>query len=870
MVKAHLVNHTHWDREWYFTTMDAQVLSEQLFTEVLDELEKNSDANFCLDGQVSVVDEYVEIHPEAKERIRKLVGEGRLFVGPWYTQTDALIPDQESIIRNLVIGMKDMQQNYGEPMKVGYLPDTFGFNAQMPTLLQQVGIDNFLFWRGTNFSQQTNSVYFRWRGLNEQEVLAIDFPFGYFTGQITPETKQNLAEFAKVRYDPAVKFESEHGNHEDVLMPSGIDQMNIIKNIKQTVAELNKQSKYQTEISTYPEFVDIIRKKKEQLPKYQGELRLPTYARVHRSIGSVRSQIKRENFQLEQKILKRVEPLCVIGAKVGVQIGNGLLLKLWKKLLECQAHDTLGGSVSDNVATDILHRFKEANELADGIENIVKKKIAQYLQLQSDQVLVFNTEPYEFNGDKTVKIVASSKKIALSGMKDPVITAAKKYSARQHILMMTSRGQEYTNEPEYYELEITGHVKLPALGYVVLRIQQADTEMVQTKKGQFGSYGKIEKGQQRLEFVEGRIDLIVNQHRIKNILSLVDAPNDGDTYDSSPFNGIQEQRLPLNMGTVVSSPQEDALLVRGSASLPANLDDYAKTCPKLGVLTYSIKLSFNENGQINAHLKVDNEVNSHRLRLCFAPQIETDEVNAQIQAGYVRTRNEPLPADWADKFVEKPVNLYNFDKSLTLMTEQQHFTFWGAGQKEYEYRDQRLLVTLMATTGQLGKPNLAWRPGRASGDTTSQGHIMMPTPLAQERGFNEFDFAFKFSNEKFTAATNNRLTREWLAPSVSYQNQSLNVFINRLDNKIWQTENEPHIPEKLAMLKLPPELDVSALYPAYSSQGAYILRLQNLSSVSQKLPADLLEKAQAVTALEEPIKQTEIKPYDLLSLKIEL
>lgn len=104
MVKAHLVNHTHWDREWYFTTMDAQVLSEQLFTEVLDELEKNSDANFCLDGQVSVVDEYVEIHPEAKERIRKLVGEGRLFVGPWYTQTDALIPDQESIIRNLVSG----------------------------------------------------------------------------------------------------------------------------------------------------------------------------------------------------------------------------------------------------------------------------------------------------------------------------------------------------------------------------------------------------------------------------------------------------------------------------------------------------------------------------------------------------------------------------------------------------------------------------------------------------------------------------------------------------------------------------------------------------------------------------------------------
>ena len=162
MVTAYLVNHTHWDREWYFTTMDALVLSEQLFTEVLDELDRNPEANFTLDGQISVVDEYVEIHPEAQARIRKFVGEGRLFLGPWYTQTDALIPDAESIIRNLVIGMRDTQIKYGTPMKVGYLPDTFGFNAQMPTLLHQVGIDNMVFWRGTNFNRQVPSVYFRW------------------------------------------------------------------------------------------------------------------------------------------------------------------------------------------------------------------------------------------------------------------------------------------------------------------------------------------------------------------------------------------------------------------------------------------------------------------------------------------------------------------------------------------------------------------------------------------------------------------------------------------------------------------------------------------------------------------------------------
>lgn len=43
MIKAHIVNHTHWDREWYFTSGDALVLSEQLFTDVIDELERNPD-----------------------------------------------------------------------------------------------------------------------------------------------------------------------------------------------------------------------------------------------------------------------------------------------------------------------------------------------------------------------------------------------------------------------------------------------------------------------------------------------------------------------------------------------------------------------------------------------------------------------------------------------------------------------------------------------------------------------------------------------------------------------------------------------------------------------------------------------------------
>ncbi|MGC3595887.1 alpha-mannosidase, partial [Enterococcus faecium] len=102
---------------------------DQVFTEVLDDLERNPKVTFCLDGQTSIVDEYLEIYPQKLKVIQRLMKTGQVFVGPWYAQTDALLVDAESILRNLMIGISDTILKFGDPMMVGFLPDTFGFNA---------------------------------------------------------------------------------------------------------------------------------------------------------------------------------------------------------------------------------------------------------------------------------------------------------------------------------------------------------------------------------------------------------------------------------------------------------------------------------------------------------------------------------------------------------------------------------------------------------------------------------------------------------------------------------------------------------------------------------------------------------------------
>ncbi|MGH9016342.1 MAG: hypothetical protein ACRDY1_01220 [Acidimicrobiales bacterium] len=127
-----IVPHTHWDREWYAPFQTFRLRLVHLVDTLLALLESDpSYARFLLDGQMAVVDDYLEIRPENEERIRALAAAGRLSMGPWYILMDEFLVSGETIIRNLQAGM-ERGAAFGGAMDVGYLPDMFGHIAQMP------------------------------------------------------------------------------------------------------------------------------------------------------------------------------------------------------------------------------------------------------------------------------------------------------------------------------------------------------------------------------------------------------------------------------------------------------------------------------------------------------------------------------------------------------------------------------------------------------------------------------------------------------------------------------------------------------------------------------------------------------------------
>src|ERR1700684_771520 len=134
---------------------------------------------FMLDGQMAVVDDYLEVRPQAERRLRNLAAAGRISMGPWYILMDEFLSSGETIIRNLQMGIV-RGAAFGGVMDVGYLPDMVGYIAQMPPILRLDGFEHTVIWRGVP-SAITKSGFF-WEAPDGSTVRAEYLPVGYSNG----------------------------------------------------------------------------------------------------------------------------------------------------------------------------------------------------------------------------------------------------------------------------------------------------------------------------------------------------------------------------------------------------------------------------------------------------------------------------------------------------------------------------------------------------------------------------------------------------------------------------------------------------------------------------------------------------------------
>jgi mannosylglycerate hydrolase len=762
-----ILMHTHWDREWYFTKDETQVLLRNHLQEVIEYLEENKDIIYILDGQSVMLDDFLEFAPKWEQRLKRLIDNRQLRVGPWYTQTDLLIVHGESIIRNLYYGMTTAMK-YGEPMRVGYAPDTFGHSSQMPQIYKQFGIDSTFFWRG--FSElKADKSDFIWEGVDGSRIYGINLATGYQGAKYLESNYEELT----VRMDKIMKVLDNHSATDARLIMNGHDQMPIQKDIPLIMEHLKKQyPEDKISVSDFEGYVDKLRE--AELETVTGELTHSKHSRIHRTINSTRMDIKLLNTELEYKLYNILEPLAVLAKGLNLDYPHELFAKCYKILFGTHAHDSIGGCNSDSVNKDIKQRLLNVKEIIDTQIELYMRLISMANKKKEEKTItIYNFLPYaRENGFAEVEMITRTSSFEiLDENNNPV----------EHALL-----EQEIVDAGLIDRQVAARL-LDIKVYkskVKVRIDKIDGLSIR-----YLSYREIE-GQQELktskaeaiqnEFYELKVqnNQIVLRNKatgavIENVISIENSGDAGDSYDYSPPHKdllINHENAVIKNIASIKSDLLEQLSYDLNYIVPKDLEERAEG-KATATVSFEVKLTLQQGDpKVYLQIKHTNNIKDSRYRLVFNTDIASEVVEVDSHLSTVKKPvylHEELAVWEKEKWAEKPVSIETFQSYVSIEHESRQAVIYAEGLKEYEVVDKNIYITMFRSFSHLGKRELINRPGRPSGI-----EIETPNNQLQNQEFT-FNFAFNFNkpiaNRAFEA-------KEFLSPLKGYQLKEFNRF----------------------------------------------------------------------------------------------
>ncbi len=390
---VHIINHTHWDREWFLTS----IYTSQWIPGLIDKLEQlktnNSDYKFLIDGQTLVIEDLLQLDPSYQDKINSLVQNGHLIIGPYYCQPDWRITGGETLIRNLLYGRQDMLR-YGGHNHVGWMVDTFGHISQAPQLHKLFGLDAVFVWRGVPKLEP----YFYWQGADGHQLFTIDLFGGYrnlYGITHVPEVaiRRLKAEVAKLQpFYPTADIPLFDGydleqNPEDPILFYQQHATAIPQNI-------------QIKESSPGEFAHELSGKLQDLPVIIGELNSGKYGATFPGTLSTRTYLKIMNWDCERLLYKMCEPLAVLARFKGRAFDSQQYETWGRTLLQNTIHDCICGVSIDQVHEKMEHSYRE---LYEGIKKDVYTSLAYVLQDFAPGMYAVSTNPFAYEGWQVVR-----------------------------------------------------------------------------------------------------------------------------------------------------------------------------------------------------------------------------------------------------------------------------------------------------------------------------------------------------------------------------------------------------------------------------------------------------------------------------------
>ena len=291
-----------------------------------------------------------QLQPIIYERIKKAVAEGRIELqGSFWVETDTNLPGGESLVRQAMVGRRFWQEEFGltdDDLRLCWLPDTFGYNGNLPQILRKSGMDWFmtikLSWnKVTVFPYRT----FTWKGIDGTPVLVHMAPEGDYNSRGAADNLlSGLAKYPEKALNTALLV---FGSGDGGGGPGEI-------HLEVTKREKNLRGLPRVEFSTAGDFFRNLEKQDlSGLHTHSGEL----YLETHQGTYTTQAKIKKGNRLAERK-LHNAEALAAMTG----EDSRASLEPHWRDVLLGQFHDILPGSTIERVA-------REARDSLDRIES---------------------------------------------------------------------------------------------------------------------------------------------------------------------------------------------------------------------------------------------------------------------------------------------------------------------------------------------------------------------------------------------------------------------------------------------------------------------------------------------------------------------
>ncbi len=785
MKNLHFISHTHWDREWYLPYQKLRYRMVKLIDNLLDLLDNNPEFKYYyLDGQTILIEDYIEIKPQNKEKLKKYIEEGRIKIGPWYVLQDEYLTSGESNIRSLMLGIITGEK-YGGVAKLGYFPDAFGNISQAPQILNGFNISNSVFGRGINpvgfnnqigdkdYNEYPSEIY--WESPDGSRVLGIFMANWYNNANEIPENLEKAVNFINQAKQDAEKYATT--NH--LLMMNGCDHQPTQGNLPEILDKVQDEVNYKLIHSNLEKYINEVEKEAEALPVVNGELN-----NQHtdgwltlRNTASSRMYLKQLNYQTQNMLERYVEPLETMAWLAGKDYEKEFIWQSWKYLLQNHPHDSICGCSVDDVHDEMVIRFKNSLQIS---ESLIENSVAYILESMINScytndltVTIFNTLnwrrtdivevvlhlPEDILLDNVVLVDCNNKQIPVD-IKDFGVVFN---------YQLPDDGFRVVKYPKKYKLRFLAR-DIPGNGYKSYSIVEANEDNTNTENNNSTNNNTnniqedfvLENRYLRVDINDDGSFNILDKDTNNSYYNLNVYQDSGDVGDEYIYKAPDQDEIVSTSGKkaeikkIKDSEVETVYSIKQNLKLPQESikKDNKKTFRSdqyINCVIETVISLMKKSRRLDVITSFNNKVKDHRLRVLFPTGIDTSYHYADGQFDVLERSNSPWEG-W-----ENPSNCQRQQKFVNINDGERGLMIANKGLPEYEIIPEKgnsIGLTLLRSVGEMGD----W------------GYF--PTPKAQCIGLNSYEYSIIPHSGDYLTSKAFREANNFNSPLLGYQSNN--------------------------------------------------------------------------------------------------